>query len=175
VAREHTLRAIGAFLGAVLAVFAWAAPAAAHVALVRSFPVAGANLSTMPTQVTLIFDDELDPDLSSFTVTGPGPTDDGTGYVDLTVPDRNVMNTGVIITVPGIYTVTYTVAGVDGHRVEGSFSFGYRATTAIPDPTSEEGPDTAMSSPQPRFELILFGSAFLLASATVALRRRGHR
>jgi len=149
------------------------APASGHVGLVTSSPLAGVNLSSAPTEVSITFDDELDPDLSSFTVTGPGSTEVGSGEVDLTVADRNVMTGPVTITTPGVYTVTFTLAGVDGHELEGSFSFGYQATTTIPGQTSDEAPDTAMSEPQPRTELFLLGAIFLLASAAIAVRRLG--
>jgi methionine-rich copper-binding protein CopC len=167
------VRAVGALLGAVLITVVLVAPAAAHVVLVTSSPTAGANLQTAPTEVSVTFGDELDPDLSSFTVSGPGSTEVGSGEVDLTVADRNVMSGPVTITAPGVYTVTYKVAGVDGHQLEGSFSFGYQATTTIPDPTSTEDSDTAMSEPHDRTGLILLGACFLLASATVAVRRLG--
>jgi len=161
------VRKVGALLAAALITLAWAAPASAHVGLVTSSPGAGTNLSTAPPEVSITFDDELDPDLSSFRVTGPGSIEVGGGEVDLTVADRNVMIGPITITTPGIYTVTYKVAGVDGHRLEGGFSFGYQATTPIPDPTSEEGPDTAMSEPHPRISLILLGALLLLASTTI--------
>jgi len=167
------MRAIGAPLGAVLLTAVWAAPTSAHVALMTSLPEAGTNLTIPPSEVSITFDDELDPDLSSFTVSGPGSTEVGGGEVDLTVADRNVMTGTVTITTPGVYTVTYKVAGVDGHGLEGSFSFGYQATTAIPDPTSDEGPDTAMREPPTPTSLLLLGALFLLASATIALRRLG--
>jgi methionine-rich copper-binding protein CopC len=159
-----------AALAALLTV-TWASAAAAHVELISSSPAAGANLSTPPTQVTITFDDELNPDLSSFAVTGPGSTDVGTGEVDLTVADRNVLTGQVAITVPGVYTVTYAVAGVDGHQVHGSFSFGYQATTAIPDPTSDEHPDTAMAPPQRDTRLLVLAVVLLIAASLVVLRR----
>lgn len=165
------MKAIRALLGAVLVTAAWVAPASAHVVFVTSSPQPGSNLSTAPSQVSITFDDELDPDLSSFSVAGPGSTEVGSGEVDLTVADRNVMTGPVIITAAGTYTVSYNVAGVDGHALAGSFSFGYQATTTIRGSTSNEGPDTAMSEPQPRTGLILLGALILLASTTVALRR----
>ncbi len=167
------MKAIGAGLGAVLLLVAWAAPASAHVVLVSSLPLAGANLPTAPTEVSITFDDELDPDLSSFTVTGPGSISVGNGEVDLAVADRNVMRGAVTITAPGVYTVAYDVAGVDGHQLGGSFSFGYQTTTTIPGPSSDEGPDTAMIEPQPRPAFILLGALILLASVAIAVRRMG--
>jgi copper resistance protein C len=159
-----------AALAALLTVI-WAAGELEISSTCAAVAAAGANLSTPPTQVTIIFADELDPDLSSFAVTGPGSTDVGTGEVDLTVADRNAMIGQVAITVPGVYTVTYAVAGVDGHQLHGSFSFGYQATTAIPDPTSDENPDTALAPPQRGTRLFLLAGILLVAAALVILRR----
>ena len=164
------MKASRALFGAVLLTAALAAPASAHVELVTTSPEAGANLTTAPSEVSITFDDELDPDLSSFRVIGPGSIEVGSGEVDLSVADRNVMTGPVTVTTHGVYTVTYEVAGVDGHQLEVGFSFGYQATTAIPDPTINEGPDTAMHEPPPRTGLILLGALFLLASATIAAR-----
>jgi methionine-rich copper-binding protein CopC len=142
-----------------------------HVELTSSSPEAGDNLDTAPSEVSISFDDELDPDLSSFTVTDAGGNEVGSGEVDLTVADRNVLNGSVSITDPGIYTVHYTVAGVDGHVLEGAFSFGFRADEAIPEPTGgESGPDTAM--PAPRIPLLpLVGAVLLIVAGTVTARR----
>lgn len=159
-----------AALAALLSV-TWVSAAAAHVEVISSSPPAGANLASPPTQVTITFDDELDPDLSSFTVTGPGSIGVGTGEVDLTVADRNVMTGPVAVIAPGVYTVEYAAAGVDGHRLEGSFSFGYRATTAIPDPTSDEHPDTAMAPPHRDTPLLPLAGVLVTAAALVILRR----
>jgi hypothetical protein len=95
----------------------------------------------------------------------------GTGEVDLTVADRNVLAGAVTITEPGIYTVIYTAAGMDGHETAGTFSFGYLATATIPVPTSDEGPDTAMAVPGQGATLLFFGSLSLVAAAVILLRR----
>jgi len=152
-----------------------ASAVAAHVGLISSSPAPGANLSTPPTTVTITFDDELDPDLSGFTVTGPGSIEIGSGEVDLTVADRNVLTGAVAISTPGIYTVSYRVAGIDGHQLDGAFSFGYQATSAIPGPTGGEGPDTAMRAPGPGPWPSLVGAAFLMVSAFIIRRHMGAR
>lgn len=149
--------------------------ASAHVELVSSSPPAGANLQSAPTEVMLTFDDELNPDASTFSVTDAAHAEVGTGEVDLTVADRNVMKGAVTITEPGVYTVTYAVTGADGHEIEGTFSFGFQATGPIPDPTGGE-PDAAMAPPGPSGgELILLGVLFLILAGVMAarfLRRR---
>jgi len=164
------MRLPGGVLGAVVLTALSAAAVTAHDELVSSSPAAGTNLSTPPAVVTITFDDELDPG-SSFTVTGGGSVEVGTGDVDLTVADRNVLTGPVTITEPGIYTVIYTAAGVDGHEVAGIFSFGYLATATIPVPTGEEGPDTAMTVPSHRPALLLLGVLSVAAAALILLRR----
>jgi methionine-rich copper-binding protein CopC len=151
--------------------------ALAHVELISSSPAAGADLDTAPTEVTVTFDDELDPDKSSFTVTDADGKVVGTGEVDLTVADRNVMTGTVTITDPGVYTVGYTVAGVDGHVLGGAFSFGYNAVEEIPAPTGgeeDEHPDTALPKPELPVTavagLLLIGLGTLLGARRAAVR-----
>ena len=102
---------------ATVALLALPAVVSAHVELISSSPEAGANLDSAPTEVTVTFDDEVDPDHSSFTVTDADGNEVGSGEVDLTVADRNVLRGDVTISDPGVYTVNYTVAGVDGHEI----------------------------------------------------------
>jgi methionine-rich copper-binding protein CopC len=146
--------------------------ASAHVELISSSPGSGENLDSAPTEVTVTFDDELDPDLSSFTVTDANGDEVGSGEVDLTVAERNVMTGAVSITAAGVYTVTYTVGGVDGHVLEGAFSFGLNALEQIPEPTGgEEEPDTAMPRPEPPL-IELAGVMLLGLAALIGVRRR---
>ena len=166
-----TTRLTGVVLGAAVLTGISITAVAAHVELITSSPAGGANLPTAPTKVTITFDDELDPDLSSFTVADASSVEVGAGEVDLAVADRNVMTGPVTITQPGVYTVTYQVAGVDGHELAGTFSFGYQALMTIPDPTSDEGSDTAIREPSRRFGLVLLGALFLAASAFIVVRR----
>jgi methionine-rich copper-binding protein CopC len=154
---------IAALLAAVPAV------AAAHAELESSTPAAGENLDVAPTEVTLTFDDELDPDGSSFTVVDADGHEVGSGEVDLTVADRNVLAGEVTITDPGVYTVDYSVVGDDGHAVNGTISFGYNADQAIPEPT-EEAPNTAM--PGPRVPLApLVGWLLVAVAGIIGVRR----
>jgi methionine-rich copper-binding protein CopC len=162
---------------ATAALLAIPAVASAHVELVSSSPEAGANVDTAPTEVSVTFDDELDPDHSTFSVTDAGGNEVGSGEVDLTIADRNVMRGDVSISDPGVYTVSYTVAGVDGHESEGTFSFGFNTEDTIPDPTGgepDEGPDTALPyrqpSPLPMVGALLIGLAAALGVRRLVLR-----
>ena len=125
-------RSLAALVVAV-AVAALPAVALAHAELVSSDPEAGANLNTAPTEVTLTFDDELDPDGSGFTVTDHHGDEVGTGELDLDVADRNVVRGAVSISEPGVYTVEWAILGLDGHEISGSFSFGYQSDEEIPE------------------------------------------
>jgi len=158
---------MGASIAALLA--ALPAVAAAHTELESSTPEAGENLDTAPTEVALTFSEELDPDGSSFTVVDVDGHEVGSGDVDLTVADRNVLTGDVTITDPGVYTVEYTVVGDDGHPVTGTVSFGYNADEAIPEPT-EEAPNTAM--PRPSLPLApLVGWLLVALAGVIGVRR----
>ena len=159
---------VGASLAALIAAVPGAA--AAHVELQSSTPAAGENLDTAPTEVTLTFDDELDPDESSFTVVDADGNEVGSGEVDLTVADRNVMAGEVTITDPGVYTVEYFVVGDDGHEVTSTFSFGYDADEPIPETTADEPPSTAL--PRPTTPLAtLIGSLLVVLAGVIGVSR----
>jgi methionine-rich copper-binding protein CopC len=139
--------------------------AAAHVDLVSSTPPAGANLEVAPTRVTLTFDGELDPAGSSFTVTDPQGEEVGSGTVDLQVADRNVLDGEVAISEPGVYTVAWSVLGVDGHEIAGSFTFGYATAGA-------GTPDTAASmvEPAPASALTIAGMLLVVLAGLRLIR-----
>ena len=162
---------------ALAALLAIPAVASAHVELVSSSPEAGDNVDSAPTEVVVTFDDELDPDHSSFTVADADGNEVGSGEVDLTAADRNVLRGEVTIADPGVYTVSYVVAGLDGHEIEGTFSFGFNTDESIPDPTGgehDDGPDTALPhrqpSPLPLAGALLIGLAAVLGVRRLALR-----
>ena len=151
--------------------------ASAHAELVSSSPASGDNLDSAPTEVIVTFDDELDPDHSSFTVADADGNEVGSGEVDLTVADRNVLRGEVAIADPGVYTVTYVIAGLDGHEIEGTFSFGFNTDETIPEPTGgehDEGPDTALPHPQPS-PLPLAGALLIGLAAVLGVRRQALR
>jgi methionine-rich copper-binding protein CopC len=161
-------------LAVAVAVLALPAVVAAHAELVSSDPAAGAKLDTAPSEVTLTFSNEIDPDGSSFEVTDFDGAVVGKGQIDLNVADRNVMRGDVTITEPGIYTVSWTSVALDGDKLHGTFSFGYTTGQTIPQPTGsdDEGPDTAMPVPSGTGSpLVPLGIALVLASGALAVRR----
>ncbi len=174
--RNSSLR-VPVAAGLALALATVPALALGHVALVSSDPEAGANLDTAPTEVTLTFDGELDPDGSGFTVADHHGDEVGSGELDLDVADRNVVTGPVTIDEPGVYTVEWAVLGTDGHEITGSFSFGYATDEEIPegeDGHGHENPDTALAvngtSP-----LTAAGMLLIMLAGLVAVRRASVR
>ncbi len=164
-------------VAAVLAVVLAAVPGQAlgHVALVSSSPEAGANLNAAPSEVVLAFDGELDPARSGFRVLDQGGAPVGRGEVDLDVADRNVLAGRVDISEPGVYTVEWSVRGIDGHEISGSFSFGYATDEAVPEGEAGHGhdsPDTALPASQPGRSAAVLAGIGLLALASVGAVRR---
>lgn len=135
-----------------------------HAGLESSIPAVDEELTIPPDEVVLVFDHELSPDGSTFTVTDPGAATVGRGELDLGVPDRNELRGTVDISRPGIYEVAWTAVAADGHREAGEFSFSLAGEGA---PGS---PDTALA-PLEASMLAQIGALLVLAGAGIGLRR----
>ena len=95
-----------------------------------------------PEAVTLVFDGELTPDGTGFTVTDADGDVVGEGALDLTVAERNEIRGDLEPGEPGTYTVTWTAVSADGHEERGDFTF----TSSTPNhPTP---PPSARSPPR---------------------------
>lgn len=122
--RARVIR-IAAVLG-LAAMLALPGTVLGHALPQSSTPSPGATLTTPPSQVSIVFGERPDPNLSTIKVldtTGTavtaGPTAAVTGKpLELAVPLKpNLPN--------GVYTVAWrTVSAVDGHLATGSFAFG---------------------------------------------------
>ena len=134
----------------------------AHVGLVSSSPAAGETLATPPDAVTLVFDGELAPGGSGFTVTDPDGVVVGEGGLDLAVAERNQVRGGVQITEPGPYAVAWSAVGSDGHDETGGFVFSVGPV--------EPPPNTAAVPTDPRKQSTL-GAILLLAGIGIGMWR----
>jgi methionine-rich copper-binding protein CopC len=155
------------------ALVALAAPSAvaAHAELVSSTPASGDVLDAPPAEVVLVFDDELDPAASGFTVTDADGGGVGSGEVDLDVAERNELRGTVDIGGLGSHTVRWSVTGADGHGVEGTFDFEVRATDG--DDEVDAQPDTAMAPPGEPNLLVIVGLVLVVVAAVlVGIRLR---
>jgi len=153
-----------ALLAAALSVLP-ATPAAAHSALLSTDPADGATLSTAPTQVSLVFNEDVAPQFVDGAITvGTAPATAVTAAVDagtvvLAVPDELIQDSA---TQP--WRVDHRVVSADGHPISGSVSFTVEAapaavapvappatstTTAAPTPSSASASNGASASPSP--------------------------
>jgi LPXTG-motif cell wall-anchored protein len=102
--------------------------ALAHAKLVSSDPAAGANLTTAPSKVTLVFSEEISENESesSFTVTDESGTTVGTGKLDTNDLDHKTLSGSLKTGLgDGVYTVSWkTVTPDDNGHSDGSFTFG---------------------------------------------------
>lgn len=143
----------------------------ADVELLSTSPADGVNLDEAPTEVVMVFDGELDPEGSEFTVTDASGAEVGAGEVDLYVAERNEMRGDVVITTPGTYTVTWIAVAADGHEESGEFAFGYQTNRGG---ASDEAPNTSVSPSGGGSRLVATGVALLALAGLRALRARWH-
>ena len=105
------------------AALAWSGTALAHAKLVRSKPAADAELGAAPKAVTLWFNETPEADFSNVKVLDAA----GKTVVEgapVPTKDRKALELALSATLaPGSYTVRYRVIAVDGHVLEGSFTF----------------------------------------------------
>ncbi|MCP9271822.1 copper resistance CopC family protein [Mycolicibacterium arenosum] len=166
-------------VAAVLVSVSTASPAFAHAALISSDPADGAELDTPPTRITLTFNQDIERQFATVTVSGP----DGTPYADGAV---RVDGPTVVVDVKPLgaaaaYAVAYRVISADGHPISGKYSF--QLTRAAPTVTSSAAPTAsaapAAAAPAESDERgfpawIAVAAAVVLAGlAVVMVRRRG--
>lgn len=140
--------------------------ALAHSPLVSSTPSADAELAAPPDEVALVFDAELSPDGTGFTVTDAKGTIVGTGELDLAVADRNEVRGPVEIALPGRFDVAWVAVALDGHEEAGAFGF------TVGEPAQEQTPDTAVARASAPSSLLLGAIFVLLAIAGGARHAR---
>lgn len=106
-------------------IVAWVAAAAAHMAVRKTMPEAGAVLSESPQQIRIWFTQSPDPAISRLTLEG---ADGAIGIGDTEVrDDRSLAAMLPSKLEPGAYTVKWRTAGDDGHTQRGDFAFTVRA------------------------------------------------
>jgi methionine-rich copper-binding protein CopC len=108
------------------------APASAHAALSWSSPAVSSSVTEAPTQVTLVFDDDIQviegTESNIITVTDENDRHFETG--DVTVNGAKV---GVELSPlnEGTYTVAYRVVSADGHPVSSEYQFEFTTTSPL--------------------------------------------
>lgn len=143
--RKTLAHALLAFIAVGIAV-GLASPASAN-SLVSTSPVAGSKITSTPSAITLNTQDVVMDAGNTVTVTDPqgGRVDDGT----LTVNATTIVAGLKLMTVSGVYTVSYSLLTNNDVPLIGSFTFTFKApsvitpatpTVASPSATATQGP-----------------------------------
>jgi methionine-rich copper-binding protein CopC len=113
------------FVGAVflVALLSGQTPASAHAELKQATPAAGGSVSVAPTEVTLNFNERLEPTFSTIMVRDAvgKRVDKADARVDQR--DRATMRVSLQTLTNGIYIVEWRALTSDTHRTEGAFIF----------------------------------------------------
>jgi methionine-rich copper-binding protein CopC len=130
-------RLVAAGFLALAAVLVLAAPGSAHDRLVATDPAAGSKVSSVPTAVSLTFNEPVLGVGSRVEVIGP----DG----DVVAGRPKVVDTVVKVAVrdaapAGKYTVKWRVTSADGHPISGTFTFRAAEPAGTPPGTPSPAP-----------------------------------
>jgi methionine-rich copper-binding protein CopC len=112
----NTAAATALSLSGVVAAFA-------HAHLVRATPAEGGTVNSAPNEVTLKFNERLEPSFSSAVIrdsTGK-QVDKADAHVDKA--DRTVVRVSLPPLEPGVYTVEWRAMSSDTHKINGNFTF----------------------------------------------------
>jgi len=99
------------------------ATAFAHPRLVRATPAVEGTVRTAPSDVTLRFNEKLEPAFSSVVIRDSAGKQVDKGDVQLDKADRRIMRVSLPPLTPGVYKVEWRVVAADTHKVEGDFTF----------------------------------------------------
>src|SRR5437899_2077096 len=97
----------------------------AHAELVAASPAPGIGLAQAPAAVMIKFSEPLNLSLSRILVLDASGSDVGTDSTEAVTGDPDAMQRRLGILPAGQYTVRWTsVSSLDGHTLQGSYSFG---------------------------------------------------
>lgn len=109
---------------AALAVLGWGAPLHAHDTLLRSVPARDTALATLPDELRLTFSGRVTARLSRIVLRGPDGTEVALDSLRGHPDSASVLIASIAGPLtPGAHTVSWQIAGADGHPVRGTFVF----------------------------------------------------
>lgn len=128
----------------------WLSPASAHTSLISQLPVGNSVIESLPSEVTLTFDETLIiiGKANSITVLDPNGIEITTGETKVSnnVVSRQILQSNL----SGSYSVTYRVVSEDGHVVSSTYQFTLKTKASTPTAISESSPKVSASeSPMP--------------------------
>ena len=107
-----------------MAVATLASPiASAHASLKSSNPEAGATVEASPKEIALTFNEKVEQAFSSITVADSQGKDVAAQKAKVDAANPAILRLDVPALTAGTYTVSWAVAGHDGHRRKGEFKF----------------------------------------------------
>jgi methionine-rich copper-binding protein CopC len=98
-------------------------PAFAHAHLVKAQPAAGGTLHEAPSEVTLRFNEKLEPKFSSIVVRDSSGKQVDKGDAAVDNADRMMIRVPLPPLEPGVYKVEWHAMSADTHKVNGDFTF----------------------------------------------------
>lgn len=149
-------RCRAAIIGAGLALAVLPSVALAHTKLVRSTPSAGSSVAKAPTELRLTFSEKPELAMARVKLLGPNGREVALArLVDGGDAGKTVVAAVRSTLAPGTYTVTWQVAGRDGHPVRGQFNFvvggtGAASTTGGREQAADSGAHAGHAAPTPQ-------------------------
>jgi copper transport protein len=125
---RHTL--LAALIAAWLVLFAAPSSVAAHAALEASSPAANSILEQAPDLLTLDFDEPITARLASIDVFDQTGAEVDVG-APIEVTDPSIVQADLPTLADGTYAVVWRVTSVDGHVVDGAFSFQIGTSASV--------------------------------------------
>jgi copper resistance protein C len=175
-AGARALAGLGVLLGVVsgLLVGVGVSPANAHNVLVRTSPVDGSTVATLPDVIVLTFDEPGRADGTVVAVTGPAGNVASGAAMLIDSDVRQAVGAG---SPSGRYTVDWRVVSDDGHPVTGSFSFtATKGTSGSATPRPSDAPTVpAEAASKPGATGWLIGAIvaiFVMGIGAILLYRR---
>ncbi len=95
----------------------------AHALLRHTVPPVGATVKAAPSELVLIFTQDVEPAFSTVVVTDQNGTRVDTGTVRTDPKDATHLLAGVKTLAPGVYKVVWHVTSVDTHKTQGDYEF----------------------------------------------------
>jgi len=114
---------IAAVLAVCAVVLLLPAAASAHAYLIKTFPAASVTLNAPPPDVALTFDEAVEPRFAIISVTDPSAHQETSGTVHRSASDPDTLIVPLHKVREGWYLVYWRAISVDGHPVQGAFTF----------------------------------------------------
>lgn len=107
----------------VALVAAAATAALAHAHLVRATPAPGTTIHAAPDDITLRFNEKIEPAFSSVVVRDASGKQVDKADAQVDAADRTVLRVSLQPLEPGTYKVEWKAVSADTHKVSGDFTF----------------------------------------------------